>query len=105
MEKRNTKAEVLEILLNSGETPVSGERLAENLGISRNAVWKAVTALKEDGYNISAKRNSGYILNKSNVLSVIEMKKHLNNPKIADSIEIHRLVSSTNKRGQRICFK
>ena len=96
MEKRNTKAEVLEILLNSGETPVSGERLAENLGISRNAVWKAVTALKEDGYNISAKRNSGYILNKSNVLSVIEMKKHLNNPKIADSIEIHRLVSSTN---------
>ena len=44
MEKRNTKAEVLEILLNSGETPVSGERLAENLGISRNAVWKAVTA-------------------------------------------------------------
>ena len=96
LEKRNTKAEVLEILINSGETPVSGERLAENLGISRNAVWKAVTALKEDGYNISAKRNSGYILNKSNVLSVIEMKKHLNNPKIADSIEIHRLVSSTN---------
>lgn len=96
MEKRNTKAEVLEILLNSGETPVSGERLAENLGISRNAVWKAVTALKEEGYNISAKRNSGYILNKSNVLSVIEIKKHLNNPKIADSIEIHRLVSSTN---------
>lgn len=96
MEKRNTKAEVLEILLNSGETPVSGERLAENLGISRNAVWKAVTALKEEGYNISAKRNSGYILNKNNVLSVIEIKKHLNNPKIADSIEIHRLVSSTN---------
>ena len=96
LEKRNTKAEVLEVLLNSGKTPVSGERLAENLGISRNAVWKAVTALKEEGYNISAKRNLGYILNKSNVLSVLEIKKHLNNPKVADSIEIHRLVSSTN---------
>ena len=47
--EKTQKQRFLKCFLNSEKRPYQGERLAENLGISRNAVWKAVTALKEDG--------------------------------------------------------
>ncbi len=41
---------------------VSGELLAEELGISRNAVWKRVKRLKEQGFPIESLRSKGYRL-------------------------------------------
>ncbi len=41
---------------------VSGHDLAEQLGISRTAVWKHVTALKDEGYTIETERGRGYKL-------------------------------------------
>jgi BirA family biotin operon repressor/biotin-[acetyl-CoA-carboxylase] ligase len=40
----------------------SGAELAAELGVSRNAIWKAVGALKELGVTIHAVRNRGYRL-------------------------------------------
>jgi BirA family biotin operon repressor/biotin-[acetyl-CoA-carboxylase] ligase len=40
----------------------SGAQLAEELGVSRNAIWKAVGGLKELGLTIHAVRNRGYRL-------------------------------------------
>ena len=40
----------------------SGAKLATELGVSRNAVWKAVGALKELGVSVHAVRNRGYRL-------------------------------------------
>lgn len=40
----------------------SGEELAEALGVSRSAVWKAVKSLKELGATLHAVRNRGYRL-------------------------------------------
>ena len=45
------KNEVLKILL-SNNIHVSGQDISESLGVSRTAVWKAISALKKDGYNI-----------------------------------------------------
>lgn len=41
---------------------LSGEELAQQLNISRAAVWKAVNALREAGFGIQAVRNRGYCL-------------------------------------------
>ncbi|MGH8150802.1 MAG: biotin--[acetyl-CoA-carboxylase] ligase [Steroidobacteraceae bacterium] len=38
----------------------SGATLARGLGVSRSAIWKAVTALRERGVTIHAVRNRGY---------------------------------------------
>ncbi|MBL8966780.1 MAG: biotin--[acetyl-CoA-carboxylase] ligase [Spirochaetaceae bacterium] len=54
------KATILERLRASPE-PVSGESLAEELGVSRVAVWKQLEALREAGYALEADR-SGYRL-------------------------------------------
>ena len=43
---------------------ISGQELAQQLGVSRTAVWKAVTALRADGTPIEAVTNRGYILHK-----------------------------------------
>jgi BirA family biotin operon repressor/biotin-[acetyl-CoA-carboxylase] ligase len=43
-------------------TALSGQMLAERFGVSRNAVWKAVCALKAQGYAIDSAPNRGYQL-------------------------------------------
>ena len=55
------KNKILSILLSSNDF-VSGQSLANQLGVSRQAVWKGVNALKEDGYEISSTPNRGYKL-------------------------------------------
>jgi len=41
---------------------ISGERIAEELGVSRVAVGKHVAALRESGYRIDALAGTGYVL-------------------------------------------
>ena len=44
---------------------VSGEDISAQLGISRAAVWKAVGALRRDGYTIEAQTGLGYRLGRT----------------------------------------
>ena len=46
------KGRILELLRNAGDSYISGEEIAQRLGVSRTAVWKHIQALKEDGYDI-----------------------------------------------------
>lgn len=60
-EQKNIKQDILRILfLAKGET-ISGVRLSEALGISRVAVWKHISSLKESGVDIES-RPKGYVL-------------------------------------------
>ena len=57
---------------------VSGENISAQLGISRAAVWKAVGALRRDGYTIEAQTGLGYRLADSpDVLSERELRRRL----------------------------
>lgn len=50
-------------LLRAGEGAyLSGEELSRRLGLSRTAVWKAVDALRREGYDIEAQAGLGYRL-------------------------------------------
>ena len=55
------KDEILKILFSAREETVSGVRLSEMLNISRVAVWKHISALKEAGFDIES-RPRGYVL-------------------------------------------
>ncbi|MCI8453139.1 MAG: biotin--[acetyl-CoA-carboxylase] ligase [Lachnospiraceae bacterium] len=53
---------------------ISGQELCTQFGVSRTAVWKVIKQLKEEGYEIEAVRNRGYILRgMSDVLSKAEI--------------------------------
>ncbi|MDD5860754.1 MAG: HTH domain-containing protein [Eubacteriales bacterium] len=58
----SSKEEVLAFLEKNKEKFCSGAYMASELGISRNAVWKAVNGLKKEGYAIEAVTNRGYRL-------------------------------------------
>lgn len=57
------KDEVLNALREAKtQSPVSGAELCRTLGVSRAAVWKAVEALRKEGYAIEAQSAVGYRL-------------------------------------------
>ncbi len=61
MRMKDTAINVLKILEES-PGPVSGEQIAEQLGITRSAVWKQVRELRRLGYGIASSRTEGYRL-------------------------------------------
>lgn len=56
------KNDVLNILEQQKGCHVSGQAIADMLSVSRNAVSKAVAALRSDGYAITASTRCGYML-------------------------------------------
>lgn len=90
----NIKEKVLnELEHNKGEY-ISGSKLASNLDVSRNSVWKAIKSLEKDGYVIDAKTKTGYKLSeKSDILSPQSISKYLNH---SLDIIVFDSISSTN---------
>lgn len=99
MHKHTTKEQLLTLLEENGSEFLSGEIIAERLSVSRTAIWKAVEALREEGYGIAAVRNKGYRLSPgTDILSEQGIRKYLTS--ICDNIELDIIpvVDSTNER-------
>jgi len=88
-----TREQLLAIFENNKGVFFSGEDLAERLSISRTAVWKSVSSLRECGYPIEAVRNKGYCLSvETDILSVQGIQKYLN--PVCSDIELMVLSTS-----------
>jgi len=92
------KEKVLKILSDNQKKPVSGEYIAKELNISRAYVWKAITALRQDGCCITSKTNLGYQLNTSDFLSKEIIKENLPGFEII----IKDLTASTNDDAKKL---
>ena len=92
-----TKDTVLALFEKNKGFFISGEKIAEELNISRTAVWKAVKKLQSEGYEIKAVTNRGYCLDKeSDVLTVRGIRSHLNEDCAEIRPEVFVRVDSTN---------
>lgn len=106
------KDEILgELLLGKA---VSGEALAKKYGVSRSAVWKAVNALKSEGYEISGANRAGYTLNGADVLSPARILSNLDDycAKYADNVRFRGVnvicleeTTSTNDEAKRLAAR
>ncbi|MBN1914073.1 MAG: biotin--[acetyl-CoA-carboxylase] ligase [Candidatus Omnitrophica bacterium] len=75
---------------------VSGDMLSHRLGISRQALWKHIQALKDSGYEIVAVPHLGYqLLSVPDRLFPSEISCHLNTKAIAKKIHYFDSLSST----------
>lgn len=101
----STKSTILQILSSSkGGAAVSGEELAQQCGVSRAAVWKAVNALREEGFEITGTTNGGYVLDSSDVLTTEAVSSAFNAgfPQFAGArIEAFKEIDSTNIQAKR----
>lgn len=104
-----TKEKVLEILQRNGSRFTSGQEMAEELFVTRAAIWKSINALRKGGYEIEAITNKGYRIfkgstpiNKDIILSILgvnERKKATEeaaNKKNITQIFTYDVVESTN---------
>ncbi|HFU4217960.1 TPA: bifunctional biotin--[acetyl-CoA-carboxylase] ligase/biotin operon repressor BirA [Streptococcus suis] len=72
------------LLLKEKEYYISGEDLAQELGISRTSIWKAIRQLEAHGLTIEAARNRGYKLVEGDLLlpdlisQELQLPVHLN---------------------------
>lgn len=98
----SVKAEVLAILEANREKSISGEELASRLQVSRTSIWKAIKALREEGYEIEAANNRGYCLcQTSDILNEEGIHLHLEGPAADYPLEVHKVLDSTNTECKR----
>lgn len=88
---------VLQALETNRGQLVSGGTLARDLGVSRTAVWKAISALREMGFPIESVAGEGYRLaQSSDVLSEAGIAAELKTDRIARALCVLPQVDSTN---------
>lgn len=90
------KDQILE-LLRREPGYLSGQEMSNRLGVSRAAVWKAVEALRKEGYTIDSAPNRGYRLNApTGRLSLREISARLEDHPWASLVQVLDCVDSTN---------
>lgn len=98
MPRQNVRDQVLALLDAHRGEYYSGQELAGRLHVTRAAVWKAITALREEGYRIEAATNRGYALAASTDLLTAQAVARALTPGAAAAlrVEVCQTVSSTN---------
>ncbi|MBQ6315668.1 MAG: biotin--[Mogibacterium sp.] len=95
----STRDDLLKVLEGNRDSFVSGSDIADELGVSGTAVWKAVNALRKEGYVIESVTNRGYRLSPdSDVLSYQVLSEKLAD-KTRDGrirLEVFDSIDSTN---------
>jgi len=93
----SVKENVLLLLEENKNIPVSGEDLASKLGCTRAGVWKSIKALRSEGYLIEAVNNKGYTLKISpDILSEAFIRDKVSDAGINIEIDARKSVDSTN---------
>lgn len=91
----STTEKLLHLLAQSNDY-VSGQELANQLNVSRTAIWKAIKNLQDAGYTIVSKQKKGYRLSDNNKLNAALIKKYLA-PTLTDiDFEVYQSLTSTN---------
>lgn len=82
---------------------ISGEKIAETLGVSRTAVWKNINRLKTEGYKIESSTKKGYHLIKENYpYNKFEITRNLNTSLIAKECIFYEETGSSNEEAKKI---
>ncbi len=94
------KKKILNILKNT-DGYISGEKISEQVGISRAAIWKHINKLKQDGYEIESFTHKGYHLVFSpDIITAEDIQNGLNTEFIGRNIFMYDKTDTTNERAK-----
>jgi BirA family transcriptional regulator, biotin operon repressor / biotin---[acetyl-CoA-carboxylase] ligase len=97
------KDQLLDILEHNRENYISGQELARELDVSRNAIWKNIKKLQEEGHSIVGINNKGYKLDiQSDKITKQGIIMHLLPQNEKYSIIVYDTVDSTNNLGKKL---
>ena len=103
----SSEDKVLKFLEENKKTFISGETIANNLNLSRNAVWKAINKLRKQGYDIQAVNNKGYMLTANNdIISRQGILSYLGNEYkgVDAAVHVFDSTASTNKTAKEMAI-
>ena len=99
------RTKILQLLRERPSQPVSGQELADKLGITRTAVWKHIQNLKKMGYVIEAHTKKGYIfVSAPDKLLPEEIGQHLHTRFVGRHICYQDTVTSTNEVLKKLAY-
>jgi len=82
---------------------ISGEHLSRELGVSRTAVWKHISALRNSGYLIEAVPSRGYrLVSSPDVIDPHDVSAQLENGRVGGRLEFLKRTASTNADAFRL---
>ncbi len=97
------KAEILKALKEAGGKYISGAVLCERFGVSRQAVWKNMAALKEAGYEIESVSNKGYrLISSPDRFYGPEIESRLSEENILKRVMYFEELDSTNIKAKQL---
>lgn len=97
------KGKILKLLKESGNDFVSGQKISEELGVSRAAIWKYINIIKEDGYEVEAITRKGYrIISSPDILTFEEIKDYLSTEYIGKNLIYYDSIDSTNSKAKEL---
>lgn len=82
---------------------LSGERASRELGVSRTAIWKHISQLRQEGYLIEAVPSRGYrLISSPDLLDVDSVRMHLEGSRIGQRLVCLKQTGSTNADAFRL---
>ncbi|NBI66919.1 biotin--[acetyl-CoA-carboxylase] ligase [Pseudoflavonifractor sp. 60] len=97
-----SRERVLSLLREQQGEYLSGEAMSRTLGISRAGVWKAIEALRQEGYVIASAPNRGYLLEEApDKLRAGELAGPLSDCLVGSRLLCLDVVDSTNTECKR----
>lgn len=100
------KGQIIKILKNNKENFISGQEISNRLKVSRTAVWKIISKLKEEGYMIESVSRKGYRLIKSpDILEPELIREKIQTNYIGKYIYHYETIDSTNRVAKELASK
>lgn len=97
------KAEILKALKENKNQYISGEELSNRLSVSRTAVWKYISVLRKEGYDIDSSSRKGYkLISSLGVLSAEEIESELVTRFFGRQIFYYDSITSSNTIAKQI---
>ncbi|MEH7236558.1 biotin--[acetyl-CoA-carboxylase] ligase [Bacillus sp. JJ1562] len=100
------RKKLLEVFSSANGEFISGQKLSEQLGCSRTAVWKHIEDLRNEGYELEAVRKLGYrIISKPDKISGNEIQLGLETKSFGRNIHFEESVTSTQKIAHKLAYE
>lgn len=97
------RKDILDYLLDHKGEFISGQKISEDIGISRTAVWKHIRVLKERGYTIESYTKRGYcLLDAPELLTPEVIADGLKTKLLGRKVKYLEKVDSTNNVAKRL---
>ncbi len=96
----NANRDLILSRLGNSSSPVSGDELAHELGLSRAGIWKHIQSMRDQGIKIESLAGRGYLL-KSDIVSPAMLSHRLKTRRLGLQVMVLDQIDSTNREAMR----